>query len=151
QACLIIWLGPPQAPWSLRCVSIRADCFFLAPPWKGIYETESERKELRCSAEQRDGLHHTEGYASWAAAGDPRGPRPEVGGGAEATSDSSPASRLMFSLRPLGAVTLVMGSSNRTCGHGVSTSGLPNTGQLRHLYGYGALHSTFSIFVYLAS
>jgi hypothetical protein len=30
----------------------------------------------------------------WAATGDPRGARPEVGGGAEAKADSSPASRL---------------------------------------------------------
>src|SRR5215510_9100363 len=43
---------------------------------------------------QRGWLHHTEGHAGGAAAGDPRGARPEVGGGAEATIDSSPASRL---------------------------------------------------------
>jgi transposase InsO family protein len=44
----------------------------------------------------------TEGHAGWAAAGDPRGARPEVGGGADATADSSRVSRLTFSLRPLG-------------------------------------------------
>ena len=44
--------------------------------------------------EQRHGLHHSEGHVGWAATGDPRGARPEVGGGAEAKADSSPASRL---------------------------------------------------------
>src|SRR5262249_11575853 len=47
-------------------------------------------------AEQRDGLHHAEGHAGGAAAGDPRGARPEVGGGPETTADSSPASRLTY-------------------------------------------------------
>jgi len=47
--------------------------------------------------EQRHGLHHNQGHAGGAAAGDPRGARPEVGSGAEATEDSSRASRLTLS------------------------------------------------------
>src|SRR5260370_22328727 len=37
--------------------------------------------------EQRHGLHHAEGHAGGAAARDPRGARPEVGGGADTTAD----------------------------------------------------------------
>jgi hypothetical protein len=54
------------------------------------------------------GLRHAERQAGWAAAGDPRGARPEVGGGAEATPNSSSASRLTVSLR------LAIGPSNRS-------------------------------------
>ena len=44
----------------------------------------------------------------------PRGTRPEVGGGAEATADSSPASRLTFSSQSVGEILLVMGPSRST-------------------------------------
>lgn len=57
--------------------------------------------------EQRHRLHHAEGHARRTAARDPCGARPEVGAGAETTADSSPASRLTFSPRPLGEFLLV--------------------------------------------
>src|SRR5215831_18947432 len=44
--------------------------------------------------EQRHRLHHPEGHAGGAAARDSRGARPKVGGGTEATADSSSAGRL---------------------------------------------------------
>src|SRR5580704_17386722 len=43
------------------------------------------------------------GHAGGAAAGDPRGLRPEVGGGPETTADSPPASRLTCRYSPLCA------------------------------------------------
>ena len=43
---------------------------------------------------QRDWLHHAEGHARRASAGDPRGAGPEVGGGAKTAADSSAAGRL---------------------------------------------------------
>ena len=58
----------------------------------------------RCPFEQCHWLHHAEGHARRPPAGDPRGARPEVEGGAEATADSPPASRVTFSSRPLGVV-----------------------------------------------
>jgi transposase InsO family protein len=67
------------------------------------------------------GLHHAEGHARRPSAGDPRGARPEVGRGAEATADSPPASRLTFSSPPLG---VVLDRLIRTS-PGASTSGLP--------------------------
>jgi len=78
-------------------------------------------------AEQRDRLHHAEGHARWAAAGDPCGARPEVGAGADAAADSSPASRLTFSPRPLGEILLVRVHPNasRRAGAEDSTSSLP--------------------------
>ena len=52
--------------------------------------------------EQRHRLHHAEGHAGRASAGDPRRARPEVGGGAETAADSSPASRLRIDRALLG-------------------------------------------------
>jgi hypothetical protein len=46
-------------------------------------------------AEQRHGLHLAEGHAGGAAAGNPRGARPEVGGGAKAAANSSAAGRVI--------------------------------------------------------
>ena len=44
--------------------------------------------------EQRDWLHHAEGHARRASAGDPRRAGSEAGGGAKTAADSSPAGRL---------------------------------------------------------
>src|SRR5438105_6529133 len=56
----------------------------------------------RYPLEQCHWLHHAEGHARRPSGGDPGGARPEVGGGAEATADSPPASRLTFSSRRFG-------------------------------------------------
>jgi len=76
--------------------SLKGECIRPGTP---LSLDDARRGGLRGSlqqrpSEQRHGLRHAEGHASRAAAGDPRGARPEVGGGAEATADSSSASRL---------------------------------------------------------
>src|SRR5215471_11143819 len=68
----------------------------------------------------RHGLHHPEGNVGGAAARDPRGARPEVGGGQETTAGSSPASRLTL-----------MASCNRVAGDAgrdLDAVGLPVAG-----------------------
>jgi len=55
-----------------------------------------------CPPKQRGWLHHPEGHARRASAGDPRGARPEVGGGPETAADSSRASCLMNRSRSVG-------------------------------------------------
>src|ERR1043166_90094 len=58
----------------------------------------------RCPHEQCYWLHHDEGHARRPSAGDPCRARSEAGGGAEATANSPPASRLTFRSRPLDVV-----------------------------------------------
>ena len=48
----------------------------------------------QCPPEQCHWLHHAEGHARRASAGDPCGAGPEVGGGAKTAADSSPAGRV---------------------------------------------------------
>jgi hypothetical protein len=68
---------------------------------RGVWWRATSRLQQR-PPEQCHRLHHAEGHARGTTAGDPRRARPKAGGGAKATADSSPASRLTHSSRSVG-------------------------------------------------
>jgi hypothetical protein len=96
------------------CVEAFRDCFYRVPSsvqespefrldlvvGQSKFETEIEKlnqrveQQARERSEQCHRIHHAEGRAGGASAGDPRGTRPQVGSRQAATPESPPAGRV---------------------------------------------------------